>query len=59
MIIREAHQCADKDVFVRLNGLHNLDLGQVLDVLHSNPSGERIEFALKVNEKNNQISALS
>ncbi len=44
LIVREAAQCKEKPVFVRLNNLFEQDLGQVQDVFHANPSSDQIEF---------------
>jgi predicted ATPase len=57
LITREANQCAEDNVFVRLNGLYNLDLGEVLDVFHTNPSSELIEFLLTIAGIQHSISA--
>ena len=48
LIIREAVQCKEQPVFVRLNRLFEQDLGQVLDVFHANPSNDQIQFDIRI-----------
>ena len=44
LIIREAVQCKEQPVFVKLNQLFEQDLGRVEDVFHVNPSNDQIQF---------------
>lgn len=47
LMVREAVQCKEQPVFVRLNQLFEQDLGQVQDVFHSDPSNNQIEFDIQ------------
>lgn len=57
LIIREALQCKEQPVFVRLNSLFEQDLGQVQDVLHVNPSNEQIQFEFLTPDTEGSLNA--
>lgn len=57
LILREAVQCKEQPVFVKLNQLFEQDLGRVQDVLHVDPSNDQIAFSIHTSTERCNLSA--
>ena len=57
LIAREVFQCADTPAYVKLNNLFKQDLGQVLDVFHTNASDDSISFEFQIDGTRIGLSA--